>query len=171
MQGAITSKFMFPCGRRVHLHRSACYKTIFEQLQTNHNKYANIDPTIIETIKYHLKKCWTQRKCYPTYAKCSDVGSHFGAICLPLSRCGRLFCDLFFGTSGRTSLGPIVASPAAPLVQFGLLFERLQEQTRSKIQRFQSNKWHHPPLQKNKQGFETTLPSGNPNKILFTFVV
>ena len=33
MQGAKTSKIIFPCGHRVHLHKPISFKTIFEQIQ------------------------------------------------------------------------------------------------------------------------------------------
>ena len=39
LQGAKTSKTMLPCKRRVHLHKSASFKMIFEQFQ---KKYKNI---------------------------------------------------------------------------------------------------------------------------------
>ena len=48
MQGAKTSKIMRPCGRHVHLHKSASFKTIFEQFQTNHKNDAIIVPKMIE---------------------------------------------------------------------------------------------------------------------------
>ena len=38
---------MLPCGRRVHLHKSASFETIFEQIQTNHKNDAENDPNII----------------------------------------------------------------------------------------------------------------------------
>ena len=48
MQGAKTSKLMLPCGRRVHLHKSASSKAIFEQLLTNHENDAKIDSKMTE---------------------------------------------------------------------------------------------------------------------------
>ena len=48
MQGVKTAKFMFPCWRRVKLHKSAGFKTIFEQIQTNHKNDAENDPKMIE---------------------------------------------------------------------------------------------------------------------------
>ena len=45
MQGVKTLKTMFPCELRVHLHKSANFKTIFEQIE----KYAKLDPTMMET--------------------------------------------------------------------------------------------------------------------------
>ena len=44
MHGAKTSKVMFPCWRRVHLHKTASFKAIFEQVQKNHKNYAKNDP-------------------------------------------------------------------------------------------------------------------------------
>ena len=41
MQGADTT--MLPCRRGLHLHKSAKFKTIFEQMQTYHKKYAKND--------------------------------------------------------------------------------------------------------------------------------
>ena len=48
MQGAETSKIMLPCWRSVHLHKSASFKTIFEQNQTNPKKNANNDLQMLE---------------------------------------------------------------------------------------------------------------------------
>ena len=58
MQGAKTSKTMFPCGRRVHLHKSAGFKTSFEQIQKSHKNHAKVNnPKMIEqTTKKSLKK-------------------------------------------------------------------------------------------------------------------
>ena len=44
MQGAKTSKIMFPCGRRVHLHKSASFKTNLINDAKNNPKM--IDTTI-----------------------------------------------------------------------------------------------------------------------------
>ena len=49
MQGAKLQKNA-PCWRHVHLHKSTNYKTIFEQLQTNHKSDAKIDHTMIEKL-------------------------------------------------------------------------------------------------------------------------
>ena len=50
MQGVKTSKTMFPCKRRAHLHKSASFKTIFEQIRKKekHKNDAKNDPQIIE---------------------------------------------------------------------------------------------------------------------------
>ena len=48
MQGAKVSKTMLPCWRRVHLHKSASFKTIFENIQANHTNDAKIDSRMIE---------------------------------------------------------------------------------------------------------------------------
>ena len=61
MQGAETSKTMFPCWRRVHLHESASFKTIFERLQTNHKKYAKIDPKMTENTIFKNIKEWYEK--------------------------------------------------------------------------------------------------------------
>ena len=85
MQGAETSKIMLPCERRVHLHKSASFKTIFEKDLTNRQKNnVEID---LENIKSPFNKHKKRmrgniKKYYPKYAKLSDCGSHFGAICL-----------------------------------------------------------------------------------------
>ena len=44
---------------------------------------------------------------YPKYAKLSDLGIHFGTICVAVSRVARFVRDLFFGTLGGNPLGPI----------------------------------------------------------------
>ena len=49
MQSAETSKkIILPCGRRVHLHKSASFKMIVENIQTNHKKDGTIDAELIE---------------------------------------------------------------------------------------------------------------------------
>ena len=48
MQGAKISKSMFPCVRRVHLHKSASFKLIRGKNQTNHKKNAKSGPKMIE---------------------------------------------------------------------------------------------------------------------------
>ena len=48
MQGAETSKSMLPCGRRVHLHESAIFETIFEQIKKHHKNDIKVDRKNIE---------------------------------------------------------------------------------------------------------------------------
>ena len=48
MQGAATLKTMFPCGRRVHLHKLVSFKTIFEQMQIIHTNDVGGDLIMIE---------------------------------------------------------------------------------------------------------------------------
>ena len=48
MQGAKTSQIMLPWRRRVHLHKSASFKTIFEQILKSHENDANNDPKMID---------------------------------------------------------------------------------------------------------------------------
>ena len=48
MQGAKTSKTMSPCGRRVHIHKSASFKTIFEQIPNIDKSSAKTDSEMIE---------------------------------------------------------------------------------------------------------------------------
>ena len=48
MQGAKTSKAMFPCGRSEHLHKSTGFKTIFENILTNHKNDTKMDPKTVE---------------------------------------------------------------------------------------------------------------------------
>ena len=48
MQRVEKSKPMLPCWRRVHLHKSASFKTIFEQIPTNHKTDAKIDIKMVE---------------------------------------------------------------------------------------------------------------------------
>ena len=69
-----------------------------------------------------------------------------------------VFASCFSTPLGGYPLGPMLASPAAPLVRFSWLFGRCQEQVSSKNQRFQSNKWYQPHLTKNEQGLKITLP-------------
>ena len=85
MRGARTSKIMLPFGRNGHLHTSASFKTIFENILTNHNNDIKIDPEMVEqTVKKPSNK-WCDKniaKHYPKYTKLSDFGSHFRAACL-----------------------------------------------------------------------------------------
>ena len=48
MQDAQTSKIMLQCRRRGHKHKSASFKTIFEQIKTSHKNDAKHDPKMIE---------------------------------------------------------------------------------------------------------------------------
>ena len=64
MQRAETSKTMFPCKRRVHLHESAIFETIFEQmqkyLQNDAKKYLKmIERSIWISLKKWCEKHWT----------------------------------------------------------------------------------------------------------------
>ena len=84
MQGAKTSKIMFPCGRRVHLHKSASFKLIFGKFRTNHKNDAKIDTKIIENpFKIHPtndseENSKMSSKNTPNFQM---FGSHFGAVC------------------------------------------------------------------------------------------
>ena len=53
-------------------------------------------------IKYMRKNI---EQYQPKYTKLSDLGSHFGTICVMVCGPGAFFRDLFFGTSGGTPLG------------------------------------------------------------------
>ena len=63
MQGAKNSKTMLPRKRRAHLHKSASFKTSFEQIQKDDKKYAKNDSKMVEEIfKTHQKKSETTSK-------------------------------------------------------------------------------------------------------------
>ena len=56
MQRAKISRFILPCGRRVHLYKSVSFKLIVEQILANHTNYAKSDPkTIEESMKKQIK--------------------------------------------------------------------------------------------------------------------
>ena len=50
MQGAKTTQIMLSCERRVHLHNSASFKTIFEQIQTNLKTCAKVDSKMVDFL-------------------------------------------------------------------------------------------------------------------------
>ena len=79
LQGAENSKTMFPCKRRVHLHQSIIFQTVFKQLLTNHENDAKNDPEMTE----------------PKYTICLDCSSHFGANCLIESMVWRVLFATF----------------------------------------------------------------------------
>ena len=54
MQGAKTSNIMLACWRRVHLHKSASFKRIFEQIQTNQKRDTNFNSTMIVKSNFKL---------------------------------------------------------------------------------------------------------------------
>ena len=61
MQGATKSKYMLPCGRRVHLHKPISFQTIFEQIPQNHKidakkKYQNGRKIMLENIQKMIRK-------------------------------------------------------------------------------------------------------------------
>ena len=58
---------MFPCGRRVHLHKSANLKTIFENILTNHTNYVKNDPKMIETLIKKPSNEWCGKKSKTDY--------------------------------------------------------------------------------------------------------
>ena len=62
-------------------------------------------------------------KYYPKCAKLSDVGFHFGAVCMIVSRCGAFVSRSLLQDLWGYRLGPILASHGAPLVRFGQLLE------------------------------------------------
>ena len=112
---------MFPCGRRVHLHKSIVFKQIFEQNKTNHKNDTMFDPKTTETHFRNIRKLMRKhlKQYYPNSAKLSDVGSllepfgsSFGAIRMTLSSdsaiCSWLL-SFFFWTSGWYPLGPILS--------------------------------------------------------------
>ena len=66
MQDAETSKIMLPCWRRVHLHKSASLKTIFEQIRKNHKNDAKNYPKLIEKHLQQKEKIGKLSKHIPT---------------------------------------------------------------------------------------------------------
>ena len=48
MKGAETLKTMLPCKRRVHLHKSINFKSIFEQLLKSHKNDVTNESKMIE---------------------------------------------------------------------------------------------------------------------------
>ena len=89
---------MLPCRRRVHVHKSASFKTIFEQILNIYENDAKTNPRMIETSIW--KSCFYQK-----YAKLSDVGSRFKPFAWLFPAVARLFRDLFSESLGP--LGPI----------------------------------------------------------------
>ena len=94
MQGAKTSKIMLPCWRRVHLDKSACFKTIFEQIPKIDENDAKHESE--NDRKIHLKIIrQVMRKNIendsPKYTNLSDLGSHFGTICVIICGPGAFF--------------------------------------------------------------------------------
>ena len=56
LQGAKASKNMLSCARRVHLHKSACLKTLFEKILTNQKKMLSSIPKLSKhPCKNHQK--------------------------------------------------------------------------------------------------------------------
>ena len=77
--------------RRVRLHKSASFKTIFEQILKKHKNDAKQYPKITEItiLKPPKKGCGNTSKTISNkYAKLSDAGSHFGPSYLIDCRCG-----------------------------------------------------------------------------------
>ena len=148
MIGMRTSKIMLPFGRNGHLHTSASFKTIFENISTNHENNVKIDYKVIDNQWKIIKKMMRKKieTYYPNYANISNSGSSFGRSCLNLSRSSAFFNDLFFGTSRRYPLGPIPASPGAPCSISSTFGKISGAKSSSQIERFQSNKWHQPHL-------------------------
>ena len=100
MQGAETSTMIFPCGRRVHLHKTVSSKTIFKQIQNDQKNDVELGTHIVEqTIKTPSKLSRKKKRIietyYLNYVKLSDIGFHFGASCLIDSRSAAF---LFFAT-------------------------------------------------------------------------
>ena len=88
-------------------------------------------------------------KCSPKYALVSDCGYHFGTIFVNLSY-GSAFClrPVFrnlWGVPPWTDLG----LPCGTLGPSFWIFWKIPLALFCKSQRFQSNKWHQPHLQKN----------------------
>ena len=103
VQGA---KKMFPCGRRIHLYKSASFKTIFGQSKKQMMlklipKLSFLSFFVFETIQKYYEK---HREILPKYTK---VFSILVPILEP-------FAWLFLGTSGGYALGSILTSPGAP---------------------------------------------------------
>ena len=72
VRGAETSNTMLPCERGVHLHKSANFKIISERFQTNKIHFKIIQQMIRNNMGTY----------YPKHFTLSDLGAHFGAICL-----------------------------------------------------------------------------------------
>ena len=89
------------------LHKSASFKIIPEQYQTNQKNYANFDTETI--LKIH-------QKSIPHHPKFKIWAPILEPVALIFKGGLYSFADLIFGTSGGYPLGLILASPGAPLV-------------------------------------------------------
>ena len=108
MQGAETKEARFPCGRRVHLYRSVCFKTIFEQIPPKND--AGIDPEMIEQSfrKHQNHDAKNKIKIYyPKYPNFEMLAPILEPFAWPFHLVAHLFRNLFLGTTGGYPLGPI----------------------------------------------------------------
>ena len=169
MQGAITSKNMLPRRRRVHLHKSASFKTIFDQIKKNHKKYAKNDPKMIENTKFRKNGVETNRNKFPAIRQTFRFWFPFWSQLLsPFTLWRVLFATCFSEPLGGTPLDrcwPPLGLPrsdsidlledfGASLLQNSKIPEQQMAQTTpsKKLARIQNN-----------------LPITKPNKSLFTF--
>ena len=123
MQGAKTLKTIFPCSRRVHLHKSAGLKTIFEQIPNKHKNDAKNDPdeTTVKLHKNIMRKKMKIQQILRMFRCWLPLWTH---LLEPFPRWRVFVRDLFFGTSEGYPLGQIWASLGAHLVRFCRLVGR-----------------------------------------------
>ena len=95
MRSAKTSKHKLPCRRRVHLHKSASFKTIFEQKTLTNKTNCKNDHTMIE-----------QSACGKTSTNITEHTPTLQILAFILKPVAwnfpgvpRYFCDMFFWTS------------------------------------------------------------------------
>ena len=103
-------------------------------------------------------------KYYPKYAKLSDVGSHFGAICLKCSSGGTFVLRPGFRNLWGVlcPLGPMFTSLEHHWHDFLDFWEDLRIKFAPSVKgsraafRCFANTWHQPHVTKNKQGLKKT---------------
>ena len=99
---------MLPCGRGTLLVKSAGFKKIPEDIQIKHETHAQIYPNIIQNTIRNSSQKWCRKILKNIIKNTTNLaisGSHFGACCMIVSRCGAFFTDLFFGTFAGTPAG------------------------------------------------------------------
>ena len=84
---------MIPWGRRVHLHKQASFKTIFENIIKVIGMYLKQNPKLSnKSFKIIKQMMWKNIETHhPQYAKLSNVSSDLGASCIRLLRGSAFF--------------------------------------------------------------------------------
>ena len=159
---------MHPCKRRVHLHKSANFKTIFEHILTNHEN--NVDPKMIDKSIQKPSNKWfgkTLKHITPNTQQIQIWDPILEPVAWNFRLVARFVCDLFFRTSGGYTPLDLFWLLLRHVWSESLHFWRFQRQFCSIFSKNPEQQMASTTPSTNQKGIQTNFTDNQPHHYLF----